>query len=320
MTSQPRIWSEEIKKKALALGFDACGIAKAEPVDPEAVKAMEKWLEQGKQAEMHYLDRNRALRYDPSLLYEGCKSIIVVALNYYANPVFPPDVPVFARYAYGKDYHFIVKEKLALLLQYMQQLLPNPVNGRAFVDSAPIMERYWAWKAGLGWIGKHTQLILPRKGSFFFLGELLVDQELFPDQLLPRAYCGRCTRCIEACPTHALSPEGELDASKCLSYQTIENRGEIPAPLSGKLAGRTAYGCDICQNACPHNRFATTHSVPELEASPAFTSYTAEMWKQLDKPTFKRLFKHSAVQRAGFAKLKKNIDLFYDREQQEDLG
>lgn len=317
MTDSDTYIAETIKQHAAALGFDACGIAKADSVAENEQAFMEQWLADGKQAGMSYLERHRDLRYAPALLEKGCKSVIVTAFNYYSEQVpSSPDVPRFARYAYGKDYHHLIKERLYRLLQFISEKI-TPTNGRAFVDSAPVMERYWARKAGLGWQGKNNMLIIPQKGSFFFLGELFVDIELPADPPFSASYCGNCTRCLDACPAHALEKPYCLNARQCLSYQTIENKETIPQALQPLLCHNTAYGCDICQEVCPHNRFARPHQIAELMPSDDFLNKTAEEWKQLDKKTYKQLFKHSAVERAGFEKLKENIRLFYHEEAQE---
>ncbi len=305
--------ANRIKEKALSLGFEACGIAKVEPVPEKEQAYVDKWVREGMNAQMAYMERNRELRYNPSLLVENARSVIVVALNYYTDLSLPEGAPIFAKYAYGKDYHFIVKDLLNQLLEYIKALVPQ-VTGRSFTDSAPVMERYWAWKAGLGWQGKNTQFILPHKGSFFFLGELFVDIDLPEDIPLEKEYCGNCSRCMEACPTKALSEPYCLDSRRCLSYQTIENRGEIPQDLIPYIYQTTAYGCDLCQEACPHNRFSIPHHCSPLFPNSDFLEKTPEEWRNMDKSTFKRFFKNSAVQRAGYEKLKDNIRLFYGEE------
>ena len=336
--------SHKIKAEALRLGFSACGIAKAEPVDAETAQAFRQWLRQGGHATMQYMENYEDKRLDPRLLMPGVKSIICVALNY------APSQPVkgFANYAIGKDYHDIVKQKLYQLAQILAPLTP-PLGGspnlteslpqgggregafRAFSDSAPILERYWAMKAGLGFIGKNHQLIIPGMGSQFFLGELFVDIELEPDAPC-RQHCGSCHRCIDACPTGALaqqatphqlprggepdgaeqkaSPRGGLEgafhSSLCLSYLTIENRGAIPPEAASKM-GHTFYGCDRCQQACPWNAKAIPTSEPLLQPTAELLSMNDEDWQQLSLEQYRRLFKGSAVKRAKYEGLMRNI-------------
>ncbi len=331
--------SHKIKAEALRLGFSACGIAKAEPVDAETAQAFRQWLRQGGHATMQYMENYEDKRLDPRLLMPGVKSIICVALNY------APSQPVkgIANYAIGKDYHDIVKQKLYQLAQILAPLTP-PLGGspnlteslpqgggregafRAFSDSAPILERYWAMKAGLGFIGKNHQLIIPGMGSQFFLGELFVDIELEPDAPC-RQHCGSCHRCIDACPTGALAPltpplggspnlteslpqggglEGAFHSSLCLSYLTIENRGAIPPEAASKM-GHTFYGCDRCQQACPWNAKAIPTSEPLLQPTAELLSMSDEDWQQLSLEQYRRLFKGSAVKRAKYEGLMRNI-------------
>lgn len=291
-----------IKAEALRLGFDACGVAKASEVSDAPFLA--KWLEEGCAAEMHYMHNHFEKRTDPRLLVEGCKSVIVVALNYYPAVKQPEEAPQFSYYAYGKDYHEVVKEKLRELYEYINREIA-PVTGRMFTDSAPVLERYWAVRAGLGFIGKNTQLIIPGKGSYFFLGELLIDIDLEPDKPLSLS-CGNCTRCLEACPPAALTPR-RLDARRCISYQTIENKGEITSSTAAVL-GNHVYGCDICQQVCPWNRFATPNRTVEFQPSEAFLSLDKERLSSLTEDEFKVIFRHSAVKRAGYKGLKRNLE------------
>ena len=288
-----------IKSEAERLGFDICGIAKAEPVEDRAIQIYNNWIEEGKHGTMQYLERNCDKRFSPTLLVEGCKSIICVAMNY------APKQPVegIANYAQGKDYHIVVKNRLYQLLQSINNVCT--AQGRAFCDSAPVLERYWAVKAGIGYIGRNRQLIIPGKGSNFFLGELLIDIELCYDTPYERDLCGNCRKCIEACPGKALSEE-RLDARKCLSYLTIEHRGELPENIGEKM-GNCFYGCDRCQAVCPHNRFATPNTFPELQPSEELLQMTKEKWSTLTKPEYKSLFKHSAVERCGYEQLMRNI-------------
>lgn len=288
-----------IKAEALRLGFDICGIAKAAPVHNEVAAAYNNWLQEGKHATMQYMQRNCEKRLDPTQLVQGCRSIIVVAMNYAPKQ----QIEGIANYAQGKDYHKVVKDRLFLLLQSINSVCE--VQGRAFCDSAPVLERYWAREAGIGYIGRNRQLIIPGKGSNFFLGELLVDIELCYDSPEQRNLCGNCTRCIDNCPGGALNEKG-LDANKCLSYLTIENRGELPENI-GEMMGNCFYGCDRCQAVCPHNKFSTPNDTPELQPSEALLKMTAERWQALSEKEYKSLFAESAVERCGYEQLVRNI-------------
>lgn len=288
-----------IKAEALRLGFDICGIAKAVPVPAEVAAAYNSWLQEGKHATMQYMQRNCEKRLDPTQLVQGCRSIIVVAMNYAPKQ----QIEGIANYAQGKDYHKAVKDRLFLLLQSINSVCE--AQGRAFCDSAPVLERYWAREAGIGYIGRNRQLIIPGKGSNFFLGELLVDIELCYDSPEQRNLCGNCTRCIDNCPGGALSEKG-LDANRCLSYLTIENRGELPENI-GEMMGNCFYGCDRCQAVCPHNKFSTPNDTPELQPSEALLKMTAERWQTLTEKEYKSLFAESAVERCGYEQLMRNI-------------
>ena len=288
-----------IKSEALRLGFDICGIAKAEAVACDAVQEYNHWIDKGCHATMQYLERNCDKRFDPTLLVEGCKSIICVAMNYAPKQ----HIDGIADYAQGMDYHKVVKDRLYLLLQRINNVCK--VQGRAFCDSAPVLERYWAVKSGIGYIGRNRQLIIPGKGSNFFLGELFVDIELCYDSPCERNLCGNCRKCIDACPGNALSSEG-LDAGKCLSYLTIEHRDKLPENIGEKM-GNCFYGCDNCQTVCPHNRFATPNTTPEFQPSEALLQMTKERWQTLTKDEYKTLFRHSAVERCKYEQLMRNI-------------
>jgi epoxyqueuosine reductase len=294
-----------IRSEALRLGFEACGFARADAVAAPDRDALAQWLEAGCAAGMQYMHNHFEKRTDPRLLVEGCRTLIVVALNYFPAVRQRPDVPQFAAYAYGEDYHDVVRQKLRRLLEFVDRE-SGGASGRLFVDSAPVLERYWAVKAGLGFIGRNTQLILPHRGSHFFIGELLVDIDIEPDAPL-KAACGTCTRCIDACPTKALSADYQLDARRCISCQTIENRGNLPEAVA-KALGNRVYGCDTCQAVCPHNRFATPCETPELQPSSAFLSLDFAALRALTEAEFRAIFRRSAVKRAGFAGLKRNVD------------
>ncbi len=297
--------SEKIKQYALSLGFDACGISRAESSGEE--DNFREWIASNYQGDMSYLERNIEKRDDPRLLVSGAKSIISVALNYYPQEKRNPKFPKFAYYAYGKDYHFVIKDKLKQLLEFIQTIYPN-AEGRFFSDSAPVLERYWAAKAGLGFIGKNTLLIIPGKGSFFFLGELIINQELNYDEPIDLS-CGSCTRCMEACPTGAIEKSNLVNATRCISYQTIEKKGEQDQKVS---TGDWVYGCDICQLVCPWNRFSLPHKTREFIPSPEFLSLDLSALQTMDQEKFSKLFSKSAVKRAKLEGLKRNIQKYKD--------
>ena len=288
-----------IKNEALRLGFDACGIARAQAVEKGIAGHCDQWVQEHRHGTMQYLERNSEKRYDPTLLVEGCRSIIAVALNYAPHRT----IEGISDYAQGKDYHKVVKDRLFLLLKSINE--KTACRGRAFCDSAPVLERYWAVQAGLGWIGRNHQLIIPGKGSCFFLGELLVDIELEYDMPYEGNHCGSCCKCLEACPTGALGTDG-FDARKCLSYLTIEYREELPENIGEKM-GNCFYGCDRCQAACPHNRFSKPNSTPELQPKPGLLNMNATKWNTLTKEEYDSLFAQSAVERCGYEQLMRNI-------------
>lgn len=301
----------KIKAEASRLGFFVCGFARAEPVSEAMRRHYLGWLADGRNADMAYLGNNLDKRFDPRLLMPGVKTIVVVAQNYFPARRLPEGEPQIADYALGLDYHDIVKQKLRQLAATV-----GIADYRAFVDTAPVLERYWAVRAGLGWIGKNQQLIIPHAGSEFFLGELFVTVELPPDEPLPNR-CGTCHRCVDACPTHALSlpatcVEGygditRFDARLCLSYQTIENRGELTVDAKAAM-GDTFYGCDRCQRACPWNRFAKPSTEPLLQPREELLAMTRQKWENLTEEDYRRLFKGSAVKRAKYEGLMRNIN------------
>lgn len=297
-----------IKSEALRLGFDICGIAEAGTAGTDTIATYNRWIEQERHGTMQYLERNCDKRFNPTRLAEGCRSIIVVAMNYM------PQRPIegIASYAIGKDYHKVIKERLYTLLNRINGI--QPVNGRAFCDSAPVLERYWAEKAGIGWIGHNRQLTVKGKGSYFFLGELLIDIELVYDTPAGKKFCGRCRKCIENCPTGALTEEG-FDARRCLSYLTIEYRGELPENIGEKMKNNF-YGCDCCLKVCPHNRFARPNNIPEFMPSKELEGMDRVKWKGLTKEQYKRLFKESAVERCGFEQLMRNISAMSEAEKE----
>ncbi len=295
-------FSEEIKQHALSLGFDACGICRA--TDSGQEERYMQWLAENGNADMEYMARNIDKRLDPRLLVEGAKSIISVALNYYPHEKLPDEVPQFAYYAYGRDYHDVVRGKLRQLFDFIQRRNPA-VTGRYFSDSAPVLERFWAAKAGLGFVGKNSLLIIPGRGSYFFLGELIVDMELDYDVPLSMN-CGNCRRCLDACPTGAIEQPHFLNAHKCISYQTIENKWEISSEII-PLLSNNVYGCDICQIVCPWNRYAKPHHTEELMPSDEFLSLNLKKLIEMDEEDYRRIFRKSAVKRAKFSGLKRNV-------------
>ena len=296
-----------IKMKASELGFLECAVLPATFLEEEKER-YEKWLKEEMQGEMDYMARNVDKRLDPRMLFEDARSIVVVLQNYFPDSTqIEHDAPVLSKYAYGKDYHFVLKDKLRKLLQEIRQIA-GPCNARPFTDSAPILERAWARRAGLGWIGKNSNLISTRHGSFFFIGELILDIELPYDSPRPvNDYCGTCTRCIDACPTKAIVADRVIDARKCISYQTIELKGALDNDLKGKFHNRV-FGCDICQDVCPWNLKSIAHEEPDFEPHSGLLQLTRQEWLEMDKSRFNILFKNSAVKRTGFRGLKRNLD------------
>jgi epoxyqueuosine reductase len=295
-----------IKAKASELGLSGCVIL---PVGflSEEQQPFENWLAKGMHGEMGYMARNIDKRLDPHLLFENAKTIIVVLLNYFpAETQVDKTAPVLSKYAYGADYHFVLKDKLKSLLSFIQSEI-QPCSGRSFVDSAPVLERAWAKRAGLGWIGKNGNLISVEHGSFFFIGELILDIELpFDKPKLVTDHCGKCTRCIDACPTKAIVADRVVDARLCISYQTIELKGDLDEKLKGKFENRV-FGCDICQDVCPWNLKSEKNTEPGFSPNPRLLRLTKTEWRQMEKPLFDELFKMSAVKRAGFSGLKRNL-------------
>ncbi len=300
--------SEYIKAKALETGFDACGIVRAEPLEEERSRLLT-WLMEGYHAGMDYMARNTEKRLDPARLVPGARSIIVVLLNYYpGDDIYDKgdDIPRISRYAPGRDYHKVIKKKLNGLLTWINEEL-TPAKGRAFVDSAPVLERAWAVRAGLGWTGKNS-LLVTKKGSWFFLGELILDLELAYDEDEVKDHCGSCTRCVEACPTQAILPNRTVDAGRCISYWTIEYKGkDFPAEAPEDLNG-WVFGCDICQEVCPWNRKAPLHQVPDFLPDERRLSLTRDDWEKMTEEEFKDLFAGTPVMRTGLERMKRNVE------------
>ena len=295
--------SSLIKAEAFRLGFDACGIAKADFVGEHAAY-LRNWMEKDMQAGMSYMNNHFEKRCNPALLVENAQSVISVALNYYPEKKQPEELPQIAYFAYGNDYHPIIRQKLQQLLSFIQENIA-PATGRCFTDSAPVLERYWAVRAGIGFIGKNNELIIPQKGSYFLLGELIIDLPFAYDMPVEKNYCGKCTKCIDACPTNALEKPFRLNAGKCISYLTIENKGKIDEkyiPLPNKL-----FGCDICRQVCPWNRFARPHANTELMPDINIINKTRPEWQNMTEEEFSALTKNSPLKRAGLERLKGNL-------------
>lgn len=281
----------------------SCGISKAEFLEEEAPR-LEKWLNENRHGQMSYMENHFDKRLDPTLLVDGAKSVISLLFNYYPSEQQNPDSYKISKYAYGEDYHFVIKNKLKELLQFMQQEI-GEVNGRAFVDSAPILDKAWAAKSGLGWVGKNSNLITQKVGSFYFIAELIVDLELEYDKPTTD-HCGTCTACIDACPTEAIVAPYVVDGSKCISYFTIELKENLPEDMKGKF-NDWMFGCDVCQDVCPWNKFATPHQEPLFQPKPELLNFTKRDWEELTKETFAKVFKNSAVKRTKFEGLTRNI-------------
>ncbi len=298
--------TDKIKAEIQSLGFLEGAILPAGELSEEK-EHLTDWLKKEMHGEMGYMARNIEKRLNPRLLVENAKTVIVVLQNYFSvKTQADPTAPVISKYAYGTDYHFVVKDKLKKLLSFIQNEI-KPCNGRPFVDSAPVLERAWARRAGLGWIGKNSNLISVSHGSFFFIGELVLDIELpYDEPKLVRDHCGTCTRCIDACPTKAIAANRVVDATKCISYQTIELKGELDINLKGKFENRV-FGCDICQDVCPWNLKSKPHNTAELEPNSKLLQLSENGWHQMEQPLFNELFKNSAVKRTGFNGLKRNL-------------
>ncbi len=299
-------YSALIKREAKNLGFMFCGISRAGFLEEEAPR-LEAWLKKGMQGEMHYMENHFDKRLDPRLLVDGAKSVISLALNYYSDKEqIDPSAPKISKYAYGTDYHFVIKDKLKELLKIINEKI-GEVNGRAFVDSAPVLDKAWAKKAGLGWIGKNANLLNKKAGSFFFLAELIVDLELEYDIEPTVDHCGTCTNCIDACPTEAIVAPYVVDGSRCISYLTIELKNEIPLEFNGKM-DNWMFGCDVCQDVCPWNKFSVLHREPAFTPHPTLLGLNKHDWQNITEDVFQKVFKNSAVKRTKFSGLKRNID------------
>jgi epoxyqueuosine reductase len=297
--------SQLIKDHAKRLGFLSCGISNAGFLEDEAPR-LEQWLRQGHHGSMTYMERNFDKRLDPTKLVPGAKSVVSLLYNYFhKESQSDTSAPKISKYAYGKDYHVVIKDKLHELMQVLEEEI-GEIHGRVFVDSAPVLDKAWAAKAGLGWIGKHTNLISKQAGSFYFIAELIIDLPLEQDAPVTD-HCGSCTACIDACPTQAIVAPYQVDGSKCISYFTIELKEAIPQEVKGQF-DNWAFGCDVCQDVCPWNRFSTPHQEPQFEPSPELLQMSKGDWHEITEAVFDRLFAESAVQRTQFSGLKRNLD------------
>lgn len=297
-----------IKTEAKRLGFLSCGISKAEFLEEEAPR-LENWLKKNMNGEMAYMENHFDKRLDPTKLVPDSKSVISLLLNYYPSEIQSSETYKISKYAYGTDYHFVIKDKLKQLMDFISEEIGD-VHGRAFVDSAPVLDKAWAAKSGLGWIGKHSNLLTKQLGSFFFIAELIIDLELEYDAPVTD-HCGSCTACIDACPTNAIVADKVVDGSKCISYFTIELKNEIPTSEKGKFED-WMFGCDICQDVCPWNRFSKSHNEPLFNPKPEVLSMSKKDWEEITNDVFQRIFKDSAVKRTKFLGLKRNINFVKD--------
>lgn len=303
--SYGNIHSLFIKSKARDLGFDYCGIAKAVKLEDDA-RRLESWLSKGMHGSMHYMEKYFEQRINPASLVQGAKSVITLMMNYYPSASQQPGVPKISKYAYGKDYHEVIKDKLNLFLFELREKF-GEINGRGFVDSAPVLERSWASRSGLGWIGKNGNLINKKSGSFFFIATLIIDIELIYDDAFAKDYCGTCNKCIDACPTEAILPGKVVDGSRCISYFTIELKDQlIPSAMQGKFRD-WIFGCDICQDVCPWNRFSKPGNELQFTPVPEILNLGANEWEQMSEEAFRRIFKHSPLKRAKHKGIQRNL-------------
>ncbi|MBF2709351.1 tRNA epoxyqueuosine(34) reductase QueG [Flavobacterium soyangense] len=304
MINNKEKYSKFIKSEAKRLGFLSCGISKAGFLEEEAPR-LEHWLKTLMNGQMSYMENNFDKRLNPTLLVDDAKSVVSLLLNYYPSEFQNEDSYKISKYAYGEDYHSVIKEKLKELLFSIQSNI-GEVSGRAFVDSAPVLDKAWAAKSGLGWIGKNSNLLTQKVGSFYFIAELIIDLDLEYDQATTD-HCGSCTACIDACPTQAIVSPYVVDGSKCISYFTIELKENIPPEMKGKFDD-WVFGCDVCQDVCPWNRFSKAHKEPLFNPNPEVLSMSKKDWTELTEETFKAVFKNSPLKRTKFEGLKRNIN------------
>jgi Uncharacterized Fe-S protein len=297
--------TQKIKNFTRELGFDYCGIAKAQPLDDDA-RRLEQWLNKGLHGAMRYMENYFDLRTDPTKLVPGARSVITLLLNYYPQEQQTPDAPHISKYAYGKDYHEVIRAKLNKLLAMINEQI-GEVHGRGFVDSAPVLERSWAQRSGLGWIGRNGNLINKNQGSFFFIATLIVDLELEYDDPLVKDYCGTCRKCIDACPTDAITEDRVIKGNQCISYYTIELKDMLlPEDKKGRFAD-WMFGCDICQDVCPWNRFSRPTRETEFTPLPEILHFTTKEWESLTEESFKKIFRHSPLKRTKFQGIQRNL-------------
>ena len=297
-------YTELIKNEAKRLGFISCGISRAEFLEDEAPR-LEKWLKMKMNGEMKYMENYFEKRLDPTKLVDDAKSIISLTYNYYPEDLQNKEAPKVSKYAYGMDYHYVIKEKLNFFLTFIKDKIGD-VHGRAFVDSAPILEKAWAAKSGIGWVGKNSNLITKQVGSFYFLAELIVDLDLDYDRI-ESDHCGQCTACIDSCPTEAIAQPYVVDGSKCISYFTIELKENIPQEFKGKFDD-WVFGCDVCQDVCPWNKFSKPHKEPLFQSSSELMKMSRDEWNEITEETFNKIFKDSAVKRTGYKGLTRNLN------------
>ena len=303
--------SQYIREQAIRLGFDYCGIAAAVPLDDDA-RRLEAWLNKGMQGSMQYMERNFDLRVNPQKLLPGAKSVVTLLLNYFPVQSQPYNLPKLSKYAYGKDYHQIIRKKLNAFLQAVRSKMGD-IHGRGFVDSAPVLERSWAVRSGLGWVGKNGNLITRKKGSFLFIATLVLDLELQYDNPFAHDFCGSCRKCLDACPTGAILEERVVDGSKCISYFTIELKEMlIPASMKGKFED-WIFGCDICQDVCPWNRFSKPTAEKEFAALPPILNFTVKDWEEISENSFLQIFKDSPLKRASFKGIQRNLQFILEQ-------
>jgi epoxyqueuosine reductase len=299
-----QLYTQQIKTEAKRLGFLSCGISKAEFLEEEAPR-LESWLKNGMHGEMQYMENHFDKRLDPTRLVQGARSVISLTLNYYPEQTQTDDTYKISKYAYGQDYHHVIKSRLRQLQEFISAEI-GEVNGRAFVDSAPVLDKAWAVRSGLGWMGKHSNVLTRQSGSFYFIAELITDLDLEYDTPVTD-HCGTCTACIDACPTGAIVQPYMVDGSKCISYFTIELKNEIPGSVKGQFDD-WVFGCDICQDVCPWNRFSRPHNEPLFNPHPDVLSMSRRDWEEITETVFKKVFKKSAVKRTKFTGLKRNIN------------
>ena len=303
-----------VKQFAEELGFDFCGISKADFLEAEA-PLLEQWLSKGFHGKMHYMENHFDKRLDPRLLVDGAKSVISLLLNYYPRQSQTEAAARISKYAYGTDYHIVIKEKLKKLLDFIRQNIGD-VNGRAFVDSAPVLDKAWAKRSGLGWVGKHSNLINKNSGSFFFIAELIVDIDFDYDAPI-EDFCGTCTKCIDACPTDAIVQPYVVDGSRCISYLTIELKEKIPSEFSGKMDD-WVFGCDVCQDVCPWNRFSKPHQELMFDAKNEILEYSPDQWREITEDVFKMAFADSPFMRKGFKGIQSTLDFIRQKKSPDE--